>query len=215
MSARGGTLGRRAALVALAVAAVTALGGCTSYARVSMKNAPGVTDLSQPLEREDGAPQRYEPARDPGVKTLTVFATPSLMIGAGRRPLPAQKAAFEPGLELRFEHHTRRAGGDREAWAWRALAVTAGIGFAQAVEGRPTIAGPLFAELNYRFRAGNGPPVDIGLGPVVYPSELEAGGQLTARLVIAAVRVRYLPDSGYEIWGGFQIPVPFFFERSR
>ena len=58
-------------------------------------------------------------------------------------------------------------------------------------------------------------PADLGVGPVVYPSEFEAGGQLTARLLIVAARVRYLPDSGLEIWGGFQLPIPFFFERSR
>jgi hypothetical protein len=209
MSARGGRIGRRAML-----AAVAALAGCTSYARVSQKNAPGLTDLSKPLERENGDPQRYEPAREPGMKTLTVFANPSVMIGAGRRPLPAQKAAFEPGLELRFEHHTARAG-DREPFAPRALAVTAGIGFAQLVDGRSAIAGPLYAELNYRFLVRNSVPMDIGLGPVVYPSEFEAGGQLTARFLIIAVRARYLPDSGYELWGGFQLPIPFFFERSR
>ena len=195
------------------LAAALALAGCTQYARVHMKNAPGATDLSQPIERENGDPQRFEPATDPGAKTLAVFAVPSMMFGAGREPLPSQKIAFEPGLELRFEHHT--APFDRALLAERTLAITAGIGFAQSVANRPTIGGPLFAELNYRFLAWNKAPTDIGLGPVVYPANFDAGGQLTVRLLIMAVRARYLADGGFEIWGGFQIPVPFFFGRSR
>lgn len=195
-----------------AIAAIAALGGCTQYTRVHMKNAPGVTDISKPLERENGDPDRFEPAVDPGAKTLTVFTNPTLMIGAGREPLPAHEAAYEPGLELRFEHHTAEG---RALLAERALAVTAGIGFVQAVNGRPTIGGPLFTEINYRFPTWNNAPTDIGLGPVVYPANFDAGAQLTVRLFLISARVRYLADSGFEIWGGFQIPIPFFFGRSR
>jgi hypothetical protein len=195
-----------------ALVAFGALGGCVDHAHVHMKNAPGITDLSQPLEHEDGDPQRFEPAREPGQKTLTVFAVPSLMIGAGREPLPADRAAYEPGLELRFEHHTAD---DREPLGKRALAVTAGVGFAQLVETRAAIGGPLFGELNYRFPTWNGVPTDIGVGPVVYPANFEAGGQITARMAIVAARARYLADSGLELWIGFQLPIPFFFGQSR
>jgi hypothetical protein len=201
---------------ALAVLAALALAGCSEYARVSMKNAPGVTDLSKPIERENGDPKRLEPATAPGTRTLTVFATPSFMIGAGRQPLPAREAAFEPGLELRFERYAAppdaRDGG---LFPSRAFAITAGVGFAQVVKYRETIAGPLFAELNYRFPSWNKAPTDIGIGPVVYPSEVDVGGQLTVRLVMVAGRARYLVDGGFELWGGFQIPVPFFFQISR
>lgn len=198
---------------AISILLAAALAGCTQYARVHMKNAPGLTDLSQPLERENGDPERFEPAVDPGSKTLAVFMNPSLMIGAGREPVTAQDPAYEPGLELRFEHHS--AAFDRKLLADRTLAVTAGVGFAQLVKGRPTVGGPLFAELNYRFPSWNKAPTDIGLGPVVYPANFDAGGQLTVRLLIMAVRARYMADGGFEFWGGFQIPVPFFFGRSR
>jgi len=189
-----------------------ALAGCVDYAHVHMKNAPGVTDLSRPLERENGDPDRFEPAKDPGQETLTIIAMPSLMIGAGREPVPAEKAVYEPGLELRFEHHTDEG---HEPFASRALAFTAGIGFAQLVDGRPAIAGPLFAELDFRFPTWNKMPTDIGLGPIAYPANFDAGGQLTVRVPFIAARARYLAHSGPELWIGFQIPIPFFFERSR
>lgn len=203
-------------LAVLAGLAALALAGCSEYARVTMKNAPGAIDLSKPIEHENGDPKKLEPATDPGTRTVTVFATPSLMIGAGRQPLPAREAAYEPGLELRFERHVAAPGArDSGLLASRAFAITAGVGFAQVVKYRSTIAGPLFAELNYRFPSWNKAPTDIGIGPVVYPSEVDVGGQLTVRLALVAVRARYLADGGFEIWGGFQIPIPFFFQSSR
>ena len=69
--------------------------------------------------------------------------------------------------------------------------------------------------MSYRFPSWNKLPTEVGIGPVVYPSELDAGGQLTVRFTLLAARVRYLADSGVEVWGGFQLPIPFFFGRSR
>lgn len=203
--------GARSAVAALAALAGLALAGCYEYARVSMRNAPGVTDLSKPPERENGDPDKLEPATTPGAQTLTVIAMPSLMLGAGRRPID-NAPTVEPGLELRFERYTGREG---QLLGARGFAATAGIGFVQAAGDQPVIAGPLFLEADYRTVLAKTWPVALGLGPVVYPSEFDAGGQLTVRLPLMAVRVRYLADSGFEFFGGFQVPIPFFFERSR
>jgi hypothetical protein len=202
---------RRWGLAVIAALAASALAGCYEYARVSMRNAPGVTDLSKPPERENGAPERFEQATSPGAQALAVIPTLSGMLGVGRGPV-GHSPTVEPGLEVRFERYTGR---ERQLLGARAFAMTAGIGFVQGASGQPTIAGPLFLEANYRTVLAKTWPVDLGLGPVVYPSELDAGAQLTVRITLLAIRARYLADSGFEFFGGLQVPIPFFFERSR
>jgi hypothetical protein len=190
---------------------VVAATGCSSYAHLATTNAPGVTDVTAPMARENGEPGRFEPATDPGTRTIAIIAMPSVMFGVGRREIDADHPTIEPGLELRFERH-ESAGA--EPFGRRALAITAGMGFAQFIDQRPTILGPVYAELSYRFMTG-GPPIDIGLGPVFYADDTELGAQLTVRAPLTAVRTRYLPRSGFEIFVGFELPIPFLFSRSR
>jgi hypothetical protein len=179
-----------------------ALVGCTEYAHTSLHNAPGAVDLSTPLEHENGAPGRYEIPSSPGQNTLAVYTMPYLIGGVGRI-----NEAGETGLEMRFEYS------HDYSFADRSFAITAGVPSMQW-HGDRAILGAFYAEANYRTLAGS-LPFDIGLGPAIYSSNAEIGGQLTVRLPLLMLRLRYMPDSRFEVMAGTEIPIGFFFSRSR
>ncbi len=202
------------ALVILALAA-----GCTSYTHRSMHNAPGVVNLDRPPTREVGDPKAYESPESPGTETIVVVALPSVMIGTGR--LDTGDAAGELDLAFRVE----RTVDDGSALLHKsAFGITAGVGLAQFGENQPTIFGGVYAELCYRsiFEVI---PYDIGIGPALYPGvtvpsrmeshATELGGQVSLRFPLLAVRARFMTDTGFEIMAGYQVPIPFFFGRSR
>lgn len=196
--------GRALALALLVVA------GCTKYAQVATTNAPGDVDLAKPLPHENGAPDRFEKPADPGNEALVVFAIPTFVFGTGREP--SSSAVSELGLELRFERHDS----DR-AWHAPHLAATLGAGFVQLYEGSTgTHAGALYGELDVRFPTAWGVlPVDVGVGPAVYPDTGELGGQISIRAPLMAAHARYMQDNGFEFWVGYQLPIPFIFGRSK
>ena len=196
------------ALILLAV-----LGGCTQYARRSTHNAPPIVNLDEPPPREIGDPAAFTPGTQPGVETIAVFATPSILFGTGR--YGGDNLHVEPGLAFRFE----RLVDDGAAYLKpRAFALTVGTGIATFTESRPTTPAAVFAQLDYRFVAVV-IPVDVGLGPVLYPGadmfDTDIGGQLDLKITILQIRARYMPSTGFEIMAGYSIPIPFFFRRSR
>ncbi len=189
-----------------------ALAGCTQYAKTSMHNAPPVTNLDEPPLHEAGDPAAFTPGTEPGTQTLAVFATPNILFGTGRY---GTMLHVEPGFALRFEHMTDAGRGYLKE---RAFAVTVGTGFATLAEDRPTTQSAVFAQLDYRFFAVV-IPMDVGLGPVLYPGadrfSTDLGVQLDLKLTILEIRARYMPETGFEIAAGYSIPIPFFFQRSR
>lgn len=190
-----------------ALVILVVLVGCSEYARTTTINAPGNIDLNTPMPNENGDPARFEPAVDPGSKQLVVIAMPSMMGGTGR----LDKGAVEPGLEMRFELHET----GKEWYATR-LAFTAGVGFVQLYEQARDHFGALHAELNLRFPAIKGViPLDIGVGPAFYADDAEFGGQISLRLPLLTLRARYMERNGFELWGGYEIPIPFIFSRSK
>jgi len=184
------------------------LAGCTTYAQTSLVNAPGNVDLSKPLPNENGDPVRFEAPADPGRKSIVMFVMPTFLGGNGRNG--GSEGAFEPGLELRFESL------DNDKALGKTLGVTAGVGFAQIYESRPDHFGALHAELNFRFPSIKGVvPLDVGVGPAFYPDDPEFGAQISMRLMLLTVRARYMERNGFELWGGYEVPIPFIFSRSK
>ena len=185
-----------------------ALTGCVDHATHSLHNAPGTTVLAVPMPHENGDPKRFEEAQDPGFETLSIWTNPYYLWGRGR--LPAAGASREAGLEIHVEHANE---GRLES---SSFGVTAGFGFAQWGPGRTTDAvGAFYAELDHRFLLGEEFPADIGLGPVLYAQQPEAGAQLSFRIPLGLLRVRYMATSGIEVMAGFELPFPFFFSRSK
>ena len=185
---------------------VLALAGCEDHATRSVRNAPGIVDLHAPLPHENGDPQRFEAAADPGFETLSIWTNPYLIWGHGR--VNADGASREAGLEVHVEH---AADGRLDL---SAFGVTAGFG-AQWGPGRTTNVGALYAELEHRFAYRDAWYFDLGLGPALYTEGREAGGQLSLRMPLGLFRVRYMARSGTEVMAGLELPFPFFFSRSK
>jgi hypothetical protein len=195
---------------ALAVLAVIA--GCaTKQTTTSLHNAPGNVDLGAPPAREIGAPDAFERPTDPGTTTLSVIPIPSILLGTGRGNPGELVTDFN--LETRFEYHSDKA---REPFGKYAVAFTAGLAGVHLAEHRGAEFGALFGEVSFRFPTIKGVvPTDVGVGPVIYPTNFEAGGQITVRFPLLALRLRYVERGGLEFWAGYQVPIPFLFQRSR
>jgi len=52
-------------------------------------------------------------------------------------------------------------------------------------------------------------------GPAFYGETADAGAQITVRFPLMFVRARYLAGTGGELWFGYEVPIPFLFQRSR
>jgi hypothetical protein len=188
--------------------ALVALAACTDYAQLSLKNAPGNVDLGHPLPHENGDPERFEPPEDPGMSAVAAVIAPYILGGAGR--YASSEPTGEAGFEVRVEH---AAHGRIEANNW---GITTGMAFAQWAQGtRTVLPGAFYAELGYRHVFGNGVPLDVALGPALYVDDSAIGAQMTLRWYVFMFRTRYVANTGFEAFGGAEIPVPFFFERSN
>jgi len=198
---------------------LVALVGCTQYAHKATHNAPPIVNLDAPPPRETGDPNAFTPGEQPGTETLAVFVMPNILIGTGR--WNNGKAIGETGMSVRFE---RVVDNGARYLNDSTFAVTVGTAFVQFTENRPTVYGGTFVELNYRFLMGV-VPADVGMGVAVYPGasapaigeDLSAaiGGQLSVRLPLFQLRARYMTETGFEIVAGYELPIPFFFRRSR
>ncbi len=197
---------------------IAALGGCTQYAHRSTHNAPAIANLDEPPPHETGDPAAFTLGEQPETETIAVFVMPNILLGVGR--FDSGQIATETGVSLRLE----RVVADRAYLAPTTFALTFGTAFAQITDTRPTIFGATFAELNFRFFL-KVIPTDVGLGVAVYPGASSPatgeklspaiGGQLSLRIPLAQVRARYMADTGFEIMAGYELPIPFFFRRSR
>lgn len=196
-----------------ALIVLVAFAGCTQYAKTSTHNAPLVTNLDEPPLRETGDPAAFETGTDPGTETLAVFLTPGVILGSGRYGTEIFHA--EPTFALRFEHKKDPGRGYLDA---SAFAITVGTGIVALDTDRPTTPAAVFAMLDYRFIA-KVIPMDVGLGPVLYPGadrfSTDIGAQLDFKITILEARFRYMKDTGFEFGVGYSLPIPLFFQRSR
>lgn len=202
-------MSRRFALVAL----LGAVAGCPSLVVHSTRHAPGRVDLSQPLAHEHGDPAAYEPPEDPGEHIVAILPGASWGGGLGRN-----NSAGEVAVQVRFtlpEDRDRSLGRDEFPAAWRAWGGTLGWGIVQpsldsnAVP-HPTVGGPIYAEVNRSWLYAS-----LGVGAAVYPHAPDVGPQVTATFAYYMVRARYLPHTGFEIFGGFEFELPTVWTWSR
>jgi hypothetical protein len=157
---------------------------------------------------ENGDPARYEPPADPGFSTIAAVLAPYILGGAGRY------MSHEPTGEVGFEVHVERA--DHARLQDNNWSITTGMAFAQWSQGvRTVVPGAFYAELGYRHIFANGIPIDVALGPLLYVDDSAAGAQATLRFYVFMLRTRYVANTGAELFGGVEIPIPFFFESSK
>ncbi len=207
--------GPRAAIRGALAALLLTLAGCPSLVQHSTRHAPGRVDLSQPPAREVGDPAAYDAPADPGENRVAILPGASWGMGGGR----TGGGAGEVAVQLRFtfpEARDRSLGKDEFPAPWAAWGGTVGWAIAQLPLDRiehpshRTVGGPIYAEVNRTWLYAT-----IGLGAAVYPSNPEVGPQISATAAIYMVRARYLPQSGFEIFGGFQLELPTVWTWSR
>jgi len=184
--------------------------GCVEYAHTAKHNAPPNIDLTQPLPHENGDPARNDHAYLPtGTTNFVLIAAPYVLGGVGRATHAGP--AGETGVELRYEQ-THDGPMELENWG-----ITGGIAVSQWTAHGPTSTpGALYLEGGYRFLAVAPFPFDVSAGPLVYVDNAHSvGAQLTARWLVFMVRTRYVANTGFELFGGAELPIPFFFGWSQ
>jgi hypothetical protein len=190
--------------------AITLAAGCTSYARVATRNAPGVIDISEPPLRERGTAEEYTPPDGaPATEAVVLWLHPEVGGGLIRRG-----AGWELGLSLSLEREGKTKATD--GFAANAWGVSAGVGIAQIYEHatdeheKVELPGALWLEGYHRRFI-----VMFGLGPMVYPDTRDVGVQATIRAPLCHVRLRYAQDSGFEAMLAWDLSFPFAFAWSQ
>jgi hypothetical protein len=192
---------------ALVIALVLAA-GCTQYAQVARRNAPGTIDISAPIERENGADDVYVQPEQPSSDAVVVWLHPSFGGGLLRRD-----TGFEFGFGVSIEATSDQKGS--LPIANRAWGVSAGVGLMQLYErdDHSTDAQfpfPLSLEAYHRRLI-----VMFAAGAVFYPDTRDVGAQITLHAPLTHVRFRYVQDSGFEAMLAWDLNFPVVFGWSR
>jgi hypothetical protein len=185
------------------------LAGCPGLRHHSPQNAMGVSDLDTPFRGERGDPAAHEPPQDPGENQLGI--APGLFFGAGSgRTSDSTGAALAVGAQVHLAFGERDRTGHRGeiGFPFDAWGASLGWEIVQAHPDSPSIPsemGPVYVEAtrNYYF-------VSAGAGVAVYPTagDVDVGGQVTLQAAVFALRMRYMEDTGFEIFGGYQAYLP-------
>lgn len=196
----------RAVALTLALAAIT---GCTRTRYVSDTNAPGIVTLAPP-PREDGSAELYVEPTDPGEKEL--YVGPGLVFGpgAGRRPSPGDDPGTELGFFVRLAFSTHARSHRKEDVPWPENHWVLNLGWAPLQTGDDVDIGPAHVELERTFLL-----FSAGAGVAVYPDDGNAGGQVTLAAKPWGLRMRYMAQTGFEIWAAFQVELPSAWTWSR
>ena len=204
------------AVIAVAAAALTA--GCPGLVKHSTRNPHGNVDLVAPTRLTMDPTQ--EVPEDPGEHRVGIapgiVATP----GLGRM---GGNGAFELGVQLHLSFADAESSGGRDAMGYpmKAWGATLGWGIAQFGFGdgtggtdTPTVMGPLQLGVTYHTLYAFGGSA----GLVLYPTPgkvgdgseggVDPGAQLTIQAGVFTGRVRYVRDSGFEIFGGYVLELP-------
>lgn len=201
------------------LAALLLVAGCNAggLRHHSTRNAPGNVDaLEAPMPGERGDPAAYVEPIDPGEHQLGVAPGAWMHFGAGRNPAPGiDDANIEFGLQVQLAFGERDETADRGAIGFPLDSWGATLGWAivQTNGEDPATIGPVFVEAArtwYLFQAS--------AGVAVYPTPeqsttgqhdgVDVGGQVTLTAAIFSVRLRYVQDSGWEGFAGYQVMLP-------
>lgn len=199
----------------LAVLAVVVLAGCPGLRHRADTNAPGIVHLEAPPPRENGDPERFIEAEDPGEHDL--YIGPAVILGpASGRSYDSNQTEFETAVQLRLaysrlakSHRSEDVPFPHKGWAmtlgWSPLQTDhdpAGeLGFH---------TGPVYGEVErFWFIAS------AGLGVVSYPDNWDTGVQMTLNFMPYGLRMRYLAQGGFEIMAAFRLELPTAINWSR
>lgn len=186
------------------------LAGCPGFRHHSPRNAMGNIDVDQPTPGERGDPKQYEGASDPGENQLGIMPGFWFMPGAGRVPHP-EDATLELGGQVTFAFGERDHTGPKGeiGFPLNSWGGTVGWAFVQIMPDQvgetQTIRGPVSLEVTRIWYL-----VAASAGICFYPTpgNMDVGGQITLQAAIFALRMRYVQDSGFEIFGGYEIALP-------
>jgi hypothetical protein len=194
------------------------LAGCPAGLRHhSTHNAPGNVTLEAPMPGERGDPAAYTEPSDPGEHQLGLMPSFWFMPGAGRVSHPSD-ATLEFGGSLTLAFGERDRTGDRGAigFPFDSWGVTLGWAFIQtdpdASGADASVGGPVFVEATRIWYF-----LSASAGVAFYPTagDLDLGGQISLKAAIFALRMRYIQDSGFEFFGGYELSIPASFTWSR
>jgi hypothetical protein len=188
---------------------VAVLAGCAGFRHHSPRNAPGIIDVDTPAPGERGDPKAYVWATDPGENQLGIMPAFWFMPGAGRVE-NTNDATLELGAQVTFAFGERDSTGSKGAIGFPldSWGATIGWAFVQIMPDTvddTTIRGPVSIEATRVWYL-----VAASAGVCFYPTpgNMDVGGQITLSAAIFALRMRYVQDSGFEIFGGYEVPLP-------
>ena len=199
--------------------AALVLAGCNAggLRHHSTRNAPGnVVDLDRPMPGERGEPQAYVEPTDPGEHQLGIAPGAWLHFGTGRVPPEGVDAvSIEAGVQVQLAFGERDRTGNKGAVGFPldSWGATFGWAFVQTNGDLPATIGPVFVEATrtfYLFQASAGVAVYPTPGEVVggRADGVDVGGQITLTAAVWSLRLRYVKDSGFEFFGGYQMMLP-------
>lgn len=195
--------------IAIALAA-TAAAACTKTRYTSDVNAPGVVTLAPP-PRENGDPALYVPPADPGERELYLGTGVVFGPGTGRRPMRgSDDTNVELGFFARIAFETLARSHRKDDLPWPEDNWVLNLGWAPLQTGADDDIGPAHVELERTFYL-----LSAGAGIAVYPDDGNAGPQVTLAAKPYGVRFRYMAQTGWEVWGAFQLELPAAFTWSR
>lgn len=197
------------------LALLVVLAGCPGLKKHDVRNAPGIVDLDTPVARPSTDPASYEAPADPGLNHLGVAPGFFIGPGLGRLDLPSDMdVTTELGAQLHVSFgETENSGGrDVLGYPWNAWGVSMGWGV-QLNTNAPNVVAPVYLEATRHFYIAS-----VSAGLAVYPTSgkvahgeaegVDLGGQVTVGFWPYMLRMRYMEDSGFELFGVVQLELP-------
>lgn len=192
------------------------------------RNAPGLVDLDTPPARQTADPKSYEVPADPGENALGLGPGLSAQFGAGRLGADAVTVELAAQLHVSFQEREYSLGRGAVGYPWDTWGATVGWAFLQITEDddpsttgdSDVILGPIYAEVTRQWLV-----FSAGAGLALYPTPGEvaggraegvaAGAQVSFMAEPFGVRIRVVQDTGFEIFAGYQLELPYSVSWSR
>lgn len=187
---------------AVAVALVLTAAGCPGVRHHATVNAPGNVVLAPP-PFENGTPELYVEPTDPGEREL--YIAPGIVGGpaSGRHPSSGDRTGGELGFYVRLAYKETPSSHRDGDVPWPAPGWALNLGWTPLQYTDEAWLGPIHAEVERQWFLAS-----IGAGLAFYPTDPDVGLQATAAFKPYGVRVRYLPDTGWEIAAALQLELP-------